>query len=154
MPDPNIDLAFMNGKMHANSLARFQQALLAKVHDVSGAVETSFTPLHKITFTPDTFPIISTVGCCSKQSRAPIVPDLVFARCVSRLVLWELVETVDRLNDRSARQRPGSVRRAIINAVSKLAPNTVYSNLSSARLRLDNRIVWNWPRDILLRYRF
>lgn len=87
MPDPNIDLAFMNGKMHANSLARFQQALLAKVHDVSGAVETSFTPLHKITFTPDTFPIISTVGCCSKQSRAPIVPDLVFARCVSRLAL-------------------------------------------------------------------
>ena len=42
MPDPNIDTAFMNGKMHANSLARFQEASLADVHEVSGAGTSKF----------------------------------------------------------------------------------------------------------------
>lgn len=56
MPDPNIDLAFMNGKMQANSLARFQEASLAGVHEVSGAgTSKPVSRCWKITLTLDRF---------------------------------------------------------------------------------------------------
>lgn len=56
MPDPNIDLAFMNGKMQANSLARFQEASLAGVHEVSGAgTSKPVSRRWKITLTLDRF---------------------------------------------------------------------------------------------------
>lgn len=56
MPDPNIDLAFMNGKMQANSLAWFQKASLAGVHEVSGAgTSKPVSRRWKITFALDRF---------------------------------------------------------------------------------------------------
>lgn len=126
----------MNGKMHTRILWRGSNRPRWPKSTMFQAPSEPVSRHYKITFAPDNFPIISTVGC-TKQSRAPPIVGSGFcsrnvAACLFSLVPCSPLETIDRLNDPSP---PTEARRrhAIINAVSKLAPNTVVYSYLSAR---------------------
>lgn len=122
----------MNGKMHTRILWRGSNRPRWPKSTMFQAPSEPVSRHYKITFAPDNFPIISTVGC-TKQSRAPpIVGSGFCSRNVAACSPLFLVETTDRLNDPSP-PTEARRRRAIINAVSKLAPNTVVYSYLSAR---------------------